>query len=75
VIAHQPEAKIIVVSAFCGAFHTELGEHVAAYNEKNGTDIKYVDTFGWIPRDPLHPLRDGHKIVSQNLVSIIKDYI
>lgn len=75
VIAHQPEAKIIVVSAFCGAFHAELGDHVKAYNEKNGTDIKYVDTFGWIPLDPLHPLRDGHKTVSKNLASIIKEYI
>ena len=50
-------------------------ECVEAYNEKNGTDVKYVDTFEWIPRDPLHPLRDGHQTVAKNLVPLIKEFI
>ncbi|MBO7250581.1 MAG: hypothetical protein J6V42_04845 [Clostridia bacterium] len=73
--SHQPKATIICVSAFCGAFHEELGEAIKAYNEKNGTDVHYVDTFGWIPLEPLHPLRDGHEIVSSKLVPIFKELI
>lgn len=73
--AHQPKAIIISVSGFCGAFHTELGEAIRAYNEKNGCDVKYVDTFGWIPLEPLHPLRDGHQTVAKNLVPLIKEFI
>ena len=75
VIAHQPEARVIVVSAFCGGFHAELGEFVEAYNSKHGTDVKYVDTFGWIPKYPIHPLRDGHITVAGKLAPIIKEYI
>ncbi len=71
----NPHAKVIVLSAFCGAHHEELGEFVTAYNQKNGTSVSYIDTFGWIPKEPLHPLRDGHRTVAENLVPILKELI
>ena len=71
----NPNAKVVSVSAFCGGHHEALGEFIKKYNEEKGADVVFIDTFGWIPVEPLHPLRDGHKTVSQNLVKILKDII
>jgi hypothetical protein len=72
---YNPKATIIAVSPFCGAFHRELGEMIERYNKENGCSVGYVDTFGWIPEEPLHPMRDGHEIVAQKLADKIKEII
>lgn len=70
----NPSAKIIVMCAFCGAFAKELGEMVEAYNRTNGTDIFYVDSSNWVPKEqPLHPWRSGHRIVAENLSKLLKE--
>ncbi len=71
----NPNAKLISLSAFCGGHHEALGRFIAEYNEKNGTDILFIDSDGWISPEPLHPLRDGHITVSKHLVEILKDII
>ena len=71
----NPNATVVALSAFCGAFHAELGEMIAAYNEKNGCQVHFVDTNGWIPVEPLHPLRDGHRTVAENFVAAMKDIL
>ena len=71
----NPNAKVVSVSAFCGGHHEALGEFIKKYNEEKGADVVFIDTFGWIPVEPLHPLRDGHKTVAQNLVKLLKDII
>lgn len=71
----NPNAKVISVSAFCGGHHEALGEFIKKYNEEKGADVAFIDTFGWIPVDPLHPLRDGHRTVSENLAKILRDII
>ena len=68
----NPESKLISLSAFCGAYHEELGEFIKAYSEKNGCDILYIDSNGWVPLEPLHPRRDGHKKIAENLTAILK---
>ncbi len=68
----NPSSKIVVLSAFCGAFHEALGKMVKQFNEQNNEQITYVDSFGWIPEEPLHPLRDGHKEVARHLIPEIK---
>ena len=47
VVAKNPQAKIAVITPFCGAFHDELFALVADYNKAHGTDIFVVDTAGW----------------------------
>ena len=69
----NPDARIVSVSAFCGAHHEELGRFIAKYNEQNNADVAFVDTYGWIPVEPLHPMRDGHRTVAENLTKILKD--
>lgn len=73
--AHHPKATVIALSAFCGAFHQELGEMIAAYNQKNNCLVHFIDSNGWIPLDPLHPLRDGHKTVADHLIPLVKRII
>jgi lysophospholipase L1-like esterase len=73
--AHNPASQIIALSAFCGAFHAELGEMIARYNQKHGCDVRFIDSNGWIPVEPLHPLRDGHRTVAEHLVSRLKEIV
>ena len=72
---HNPEARIVSLAAFCGAHHEALGAMIADYNREHGCDIFFVDSFGWIPEEPLHPLRDGHRIVADHLIPILKEWI
>jgi len=72
IIKMNPKSKIISLSAFCGAFHKELGEFIKDYNTKNNTEIFYIDSNGWVPPEPLHPAREGHKIISDKLTEILK---
>lgn len=70
--ARNPRATVVALSAFCGAHHGELGEMIAAYNEKNACKVHFIDSFGWIPEEPLHPLRDGHATVAEHLTPLLR---
>lgn len=73
--AHNPNATVIALSAFCGAHHTELGKMIAQYNEKNGCHVHFIDSDGWVSPEPLHPLRDGHTTIAQHLIPLLKEII
>ena len=73
--AMNPQATLISLAAFCGAHHEALGNMIAEYNQKNNCHVHFIDSFGWIPLKPLHPLRDGHITVSQHLIPILKEII
>ena len=68
----HPQARLIALSAFCGAFAKELGAMVAAYNRENGCDVLFIDSTGWVPVEPLHPLRDGHREIAGHLTGILR---
>ena len=68
----NPNATVIALSAFCGGHHEALGRMIEEYNRKNGCNVHFIDSFGWIPAEPLHPLRDGHRTVSRHLVEELK---
>ena len=71
----NPDATIISLSAFCGAYHTELGEFIEKYNEEKGCKVHYIDSNGWISPEPLHPYRDGHRTVAEHLTEKMKEII
>ena len=73
VIRHNPNAKIVVLTPFCGAFKDELREMVKEYNRKNGTNVYYINGGEWIAPTPIHPLRDGHQAVADHLVPLLKE--
>ena len=73
--ALNPTALIVSLSAFYGKYHEELGAFIAEYNAKHSCDVRFIDSFGWIPETPIHPLRDGHRTVADNLTPLLKSII
>ncbi len=70
--SRNPESKIIILSPFCGAMDATLPEFVERYNKENGENIYLILSTGWVPLDPLHPLREGHKTIAKNLTEEFK---
>ncbi len=70
--AKNPTSKIVVLSPFCGAFDDVLPSFIEKFNAENGDNIHYISSQGWIPAEPLHPLRDGHEIVAAHLIPEIE---
>jgi len=71
----NPDAKIVVLSAFCGVYPAELRALVEAFNRERGDAVYFIDSTGWIPEEPLHPLRDGHQIVAQHLTHALREIL
>lgn len=69
----RPTSKIISTCCFRGHYKAELEAFIAQYNAENGCDILYVDASAWVPYDPIHPLRDGHRIIAENLIPILRE--
>jgi len=67
VCAHNPNSRIFVLSPFCGAWATELDTIVREYSEARGRLIEYICSAGWIDPERIHPGRDGHICVAENL--------
>ena len=73
VIKYNPNAKVVALSAFCGGHRDLFAEMIPAYNAAHGTNVLFVNGADWIPVAPLHPLRDGHKIIASQLAPILKE--
>ena len=72
VTKHNPDSRIIAVAPFCGAHEDALGILVSNYNACKHTSIAFVRTTNWIPREPLHPDRQGHREISRRLVEQLR---
>lgn len=68
----NPLAKIVVLSAFYGVHNEALGKMVDEYNKSRNENVFYIDSAGWIPKEPLHPAREGHKVVAEKLTLELK---
>lgn len=71
----NPSATIIALSAFVGAFNDELAAFIPEYNAKNNANVHFISSKGWVPAEPLHPMRDGHRTIADHLVPIVKDIL
>lgn len=69
----SPNAVIWVLSPFCGAFVDELKFICDEYN-KSDKKIIYIDTKGWAPPEPLHPLYETNLTIAEKLADIIGKY-
>ena len=69
----HPDAKIICLTAFCGCHPDAVKEMVDGFNADHGDDVYFVDATLWVPLEPLHPLRDGHKIVADRLTPMLQE--
>ncbi len=71
----NPNTKIVVLGPFCGFAAKELKEMVERFNELEKDNVIYINTEGWIPLEPLHPDREGHKVISRHLISALKEIV
>ena len=71
----HPESVIICLSAFIGVFPNELKATIEQFNKDNGDNVHFIDATGWVPPEPLPPLRDGHKIIAEKLTNELKKII
>ena len=69
---YNPDAKIVSLSAFYGVYPGELKALIEKFNKENNDNVYFIDSSGWVPREPLHPLRDGHIIISEKLTEELK---
>ena len=69
----NPKATVVALSAFCGGQRQALEELIPAYNCEKGANVFFVNGSEWIPPEPLHPLRDGHRIVAEHLTPILRE--
>ncbi len=67
--AGNAKAEVVCLGAFCGAFDEELGAFVKQYASPK---LHFVSTEGWLPAEPLHPLRSGHKTAAEHLTRQLK---
>lgn len=72
---NTPEAIIVCLSAFCGAFDEDIAAFVERYNAEHESKIHFISSKGWVPLEPLHPLRDGHQIICDHLVPLLREII
>lgn len=66
----HPGTEVYVVSPFCGAYVRELSA-LAEEVGKTGKNIRFVNTSGWLPAEPLHPLKESHLLAAKKLAEII----
>lgn len=70
VTACNPHSQIIVLAPFCGIHENALEELVREYHAKQ--PIFFIPTTNWIPREPIHPGREGHREVSRRLTEELR---
>ena len=75
IFERTPNAKVVCLGAFCGAFSKELADFAGRYNASHEKKIHFISTDGWVPLEPLHPLRDGHRTIADHLTPLLKNII
>ena len=73
ILEKNPQARLAVITPFCGAFQEEVKETAAAVSLATGREILVVDTAGWLPRNPIHPHRTGHRLAAARLIPILRE--
>ncbi len=71
----RPDAKVVCLTPFCGAFDSELRGFIPSYNKKYQANVYLISSLNWIPSTPIHPLRDGHRIVAEHLAPLLAEII
>jgi len=71
----NPDAEIICLPPFGGYHHDDVAAFVEEYNAGHEKPLHFISTRGWIPKEPSHPLRDGHRTVAEHLAPLIRGII
>ena len=72
---HSPNAVIVCLTPFGGWHHDDIRSFVEGYNMSHEKKLHFISTKGWIPAEPSHPLREGHREAARRLIPLLKDII
>ena len=69
----HPHALVVALSPFMGDRDPIIEQAVTEYNQERNADVLYIPTGGLIPRHPIHPSRESHRVIANHLAAILKD--
>ena len=73
--AKFPDAQIVALRPFGGAFEKSIHRAVTALTAAGGSRMSYVDTTGWLEKadfvDGIHPTEAGHRKVAEHLAPLL----
>lgn len=72
--AFNPNSQIFCLSPFFGGFETSLPPIIHEHNRNSKDSVRFISTAGWLPPEPVHPLREGHKHVCELLLTKLSDF-
>ncbi len=72
---NTPDAIIVCLTAFCGGFDSDVVEFVEKYNQTHEKPIHCISSKDWVPLEPLHPPREGHRVIADHLIPLLKDIL
>lgn len=70
--AAHPQAKIFAMSVFCGTHEQDLEQLIPAYNAARNAQVVFLNGSHWLPAQPIHPLRDGHRLAAEKLAELLR---
>ncbi len=71
----HPTAEIVSLSPFYGKKDAIVEKSVEAYNQSHEKKVTCILTTGWIPPQPIHPSREGHRMVANHLTKRLKELL
>ncbi len=71
----HPGTGIVVLCPFKGFFRQELGKFVDEFNKKYNDNVHYINSYGWIPKDPVHPVRENHRVIAEQLAPLLEKFV
>ena len=71
----HPDAKMFAMTPFLGCFDSSIRHDVDRFAAEGKNEIHHISTKGWIPREPFHPNREGHRQASKILAEALREYI
>lgn len=73
--ATHPDAKMFAMTPFLGCFDEAIRNAVERFAAEGKNEIRHISTKGWIPREPTHPNREGHRLASKRLTEVLGEFI
>jgi hypothetical protein len=73
--SQHPIAHLVALSPFFGKRDAFVKKAVDVYNESHDKQVVCILSTGWIPPQPIHPSRWGHKTVADQLTQRLKELL
>ena len=73
ILTAHPKTQIIAMSPFRGTHKEDIEALVATYNERHNQHILFVNGSEWLPKDPVHPGRAGHRVAAEKLAEVLTE--